>query len=397
MALILNSLALTFIGSLLLLDFAFGQFTGNGAGGIKKTGHIMTFKTAGIKISAPDELTVQRGKKDVPGLQKLMNLWSNEIQFISLYDRSKILTSLANFGNRRYYDIDRDWLTSKKRSELISIYRQETDQKEDDLTIFALTDPETMTTFLIPEFYDLNEVEQQSILMHEAEWIRRPKISYKQILFLESSFQSYLEDTNDFERQMNLALALDFKDDLVAFALQKDQQDGRISKKGDILTDGSQSIKLSFGQILGSDYFKCAESSRSEYRGSSEYRAHIKRSCYQFIWQNARRLKETFPQSYFINLVYWATYNQQLTWRLVGFDPWQISLEILEKLLDAPLKIRNLRGIRSVVTDRSSVATSFLDRFNRFNDSDYYFMDIKLTPLSSINSDITVRHSDVTD
>lgn len=159
------------------------RVVGNGGGGVKTNGVYKTFYSAGIYVS--EELD------EVPGGE----LYTSTIQGLigEGMSTTKLIAAGLPYGERKFYKISESQMDEKTMSRLLEEYAKVVDQPADGLTIFAVTDIEKKSTYLLPSFFKLNEVEQASILFHEAYWILKPSASYSEVVGAEMAFQKYVE------------------------------------------------------------------------------------------------------------------------------------------------------------------------------------------------------------
>lgn len=178
---------------IMMLAFSFGSYgktltegprvVGNGGGGVKKNGVYKTFYSAGVYVS--EELD------EVPGGE----LFTSTILSL-IGEGSSTNTLLAAglpFGNRKFYKISESQMDDTTMGRLIEEYARIVQQPAEGLTIFAITDIEKKSTYLLPSFFKLNEVEQAAILFHEAYWILNTNADYSEVIAAEMAFQKYVE------------------------------------------------------------------------------------------------------------------------------------------------------------------------------------------------------------
>lgn len=164
--------------------YAGPRVTGNGGGGIKRNGVYKTFYSAGVYID-PEEVT------DIPGA----DLYTQTISTLSGAGSttSSLLSAALPIGNRKFYNIAEDKMDDKTMGRLIEEYARVVNQPAGDLTLFAITEIQSATTYLLPSFYKLSENEQASILFHEAYWLLNPRAEYSAVVRAEMAFQEFLE------------------------------------------------------------------------------------------------------------------------------------------------------------------------------------------------------------
>lgn len=159
---------------------------GNGGGGVVRNGVYMTFGSAGVYVD-PEPV----GMEAVPG----MDLFLSTIRETGMSESEKdsILRATAPFGARAYFNVIKEKFDEATYEKLRREYAVIAKQPPESIVIFAVTDPKTRKTFLLPEFFGLRVEEQAAILFHEAYWILKPKASYQEVVSAEVAFQKYLE------------------------------------------------------------------------------------------------------------------------------------------------------------------------------------------------------------
>lgn len=176
----MKKLVLMFVLLLSFSTLAGPRVTGNGGGGIHKNGIYKTFYSSGVLIN-PNEET------DIPGMTLLTNT------IVSVTSNEKIFPSYIPSSARKYYNIIESDVNKENIDRLLAEYKRAVKQPQENLAIFAITEIETKTTFLLPSFYQLTEIEQAAILFHEAYWIMKPSASYEEVIAAEVAFQNFLE------------------------------------------------------------------------------------------------------------------------------------------------------------------------------------------------------------
>lgn len=226
---------------------ATGTDVQNGGGGVVKDGHYMTFASAQIPIKDLPEMAA-----DIPGMKFLIEQVSN--LKLTSSAKSTLLSSIYPLQQRTYYKVDADHYGSDVRAQIINNYKTAMlIPDKENIVLFAVTDIDTQTTFLLPEFYQLKEIEQAAILLHESTWILDPSQSYSQVIALEMSAQSYFQKPSDqqlnFNFYKNLSVSLDDPESLL-FAMIKI----RYPQGGTIAAD----------QLLGEAFWECMIRTKSD-------------------------------------------------------------------------------------------------------------------------------------
>ncbi len=244
-----------------------GGQEGNGGGGIQRNGQVMTFYTAKVYT---ESLAYSN--------EQIINELLEDISLIKSMPQSltgKLLAAMKPSNRRTYVNLTN--LDPSTKSRLMAEYQRITGFKAKKLTLFALTDSTTKTTFILPEFYQLSRNEQKAILFHEGIWILKPDSSYNQIISVEMTFQRYLENPNNMKNIYQLIENLGSRGDLLKFSLASDLE----SKELDfaLINDETQ---ISVLEIFGEKFITC------------------KFKCTNYAVDHLRNLKRQHPDSLFI-------------------------------------------------------------------------------------------------
>jgi len=101
------------------------------------------------------------------------------------------------------------------RAQIVNEYSKLVGIPAKNLVLFALTN-NLWQTFLLPEFYKLNQVQQAAILFHEALWNLDITIPYSEVVAAEMAAEAYFQDSKSSETYFNfysaLLTVLDHKD-----------------------------------------------------------------------------------------------------------------------------------------------------------------------------------------
>lgn len=162
----------------------------NGAGGTVQDGQYLTFYSADVPVQGAP-LNVQ----DVPGLSFLLNQIKS--MPVNLEMKGQLLGLAYPVGvERSYYKVSDEDLDLNLRQEIIAEYSKLTRLPPGDLVIFALTNQDGQT-LLLPEFYQLNQIQQAAVLLHEALWNFKMDLPYGDVVNTEIAAQKYFENPRD--------------------------------------------------------------------------------------------------------------------------------------------------------------------------------------------------------
>jgi hypothetical protein len=159
----------------------------NGGGGTKQDGDYQTFGTARITVNK-----VPLAYAAVPGL----SLLNEKLLALPVPENVKadLVAAVIPSFSRRYHQISEDKFDPETRRNLTKIYSELLKVPTSEVVIFAVTEPLTKRTMLLPEFFRLTEVEQAAVLLHEALWIVNKSATYEQIISIEQSAQTYFSE-----------------------------------------------------------------------------------------------------------------------------------------------------------------------------------------------------------
>lgn len=199
-----------------------------GGAGFVRDGRYLTFGSARVPI--------QIAKTNVDGLDLLESMISQ--MPLSQEYRGQLASAMLPSNSKTYYDIAA--LKPNEQKELIEIYRRDLNiPPSEEVTIYAVTNPYTGETFILPTFYKLQlVVEKAAILFHEGAWIvarqKQTSVTYRQMIEIEVAVQRYLEQSNGvYHYDANLYLKLNtiFGSNLFSLfeAIRDDQREGRLS------------------------------------------------------------------------------------------------------------------------------------------------------------------------
>lgn len=278
--------------SLVLQGFAYaGNDSGNGGGGVNQDGRYMTFYSAGLLVDK-QELTLEQ----VPQLRYVTDVFMTTAS-IPAKVQSEFYEILAPSSARKYYNVQATHFTPEVRARLIAEYSRITGLDASKLALFAITETNSKTTYLLPEFYHLRPTEQAAVLFHEAYWIKSPESSYQTVVNAEITFQRYLENMQSKESQIKFLDLLVENAYVLPAALILDVQDGSLDgflKQVKIKVDRKKVSKnvIMLTDLLSQDFLKC-------YKGYSQG-VFQTQSCTMFTQRHIYSLIKKWPRSIFL-------------------------------------------------------------------------------------------------
>lgn len=290
----LNWLGVVFVISLVSSAHAVrsGQ-NGNGGGGIQRDGRYMTFYSAGFFTELQEEAL-----EEIPQLNSALHFFNTTL-FLSPQTKAKFSSSLYPSSFRKYYKVKAEEFTQEVRDRLVAEYSRVMKIESQELAIFAITDTQSKTTYLFPEFYNLTWSEQQAILFHEAFWIAYPKSTYKQVIDAEINFQAFLENPDSPEKLLRFIRSSASRYDAFLAAINFDLK----SKAMGRLVSRNNTILIK--DLLGPQFLDCRM--RFEAKG-----------CRSFVDSHVYYLTSTYPKSLFLKLFMESVANNLLQLYLEG-------------------------------------------------------------------------------
>ncbi|MGZ3748225.1 MAG: hypothetical protein ACXVCD_12885 [Pseudobdellovibrionaceae bacterium] len=303
-----------------------GDHSGGG-GGISNEGRPMTFFSAGIVVEP-------QSKKSVPGLTELLRLISS-FEYLSPTRKSMILGALMPTATRNYFDIKESDFNQDAREKLFQEYSKVTGTKLNELALFAVTEPKTKKTFLLPDFYKLKPTEQMAILFHESLWILHPNAGYQQVIQEEEALQRYLEDPQNEGKALALVETIGTWEDVVTASVRIDQKHGILTSDGHILSKGV-SHTLNATLLLGPSFLACA---------ANRDPVWVKGNCSDELKLQAYQLSQSFSDSFLIK--FWASKamdGEVYIWPTLGktsVDSGKQQFPISSTLYAAPIVFRD--------------------------------------------------------
>lgn len=229
-----------------------------GGGGVDAAGHYMTFYSAQIPI-----LNKPLEEDEIPGLTLLIDtifdLTLPETQ------KDKILKSISP-DSHTYFKVDETKIPDDEKAQILDQYAQLMGVSKTDLTLFAVSTPDSNTTILFDSFFKLKQSEQAAILFHEAMWLLLPKdgLNYTNIISIEMRTQAYLENPQDADAYYS------FYNQLGQFSDGDDQSymiDATLTydlKMGNLKSPGLKNGQVYVSQFIGPDAFNCIASNQQQ-------------------------------------------------------------------------------------------------------------------------------------
>ena len=240
-------LAAAFVLFALVSSSAQAGSEGHGGGGVIRNGRYLTFGSAGVQIGL-------KPIAKVPGLPLVISVF----QGMPLDDvwKGRLLSSVFPMGARQYFALDSADLSAERRAALIQSYSDAIGAQVPvaSLVIFAITSG--TETFLLPEFFELNETQQAAILFHEGLWEISTDLTYRFVVDAEIAFENYVTQQKPnyaYDEALFLKLGALFKNNMIpALAAAKDDfGNGRLASL--LNAGGALPIETIFGDHLFAD------------------------------------------------------------------------------------------------------------------------------------------------
>lgn len=299
----------------------------NGGGGWTSDGQYMTFYSA--KIPA------QRKPLDpsqVPGLNYLVaKVFSLKITEAV---RAEILKSIFPVSNRSYYTTNSSQFDENSKKDLRKKYAGIMGINEENIAVFATTNPMHNETILLPDFYKLTESEQAAILFHESLWILNPLLNYVNIITAEQAAQAYFENANVGENvhafYYQLSLLMEDRTIPLIAALQFDRNQGFFPSN---INKNSSPLESVFGR----EFLKClADSENLSYQ--IPLIPSFQTACSQMLFTSTIKYSMKYPSSIFYKslLDYLKSggnisYSPEAPFRISDFSSQKVFLNLTPK------------------------------------------------------------------
>jgi hypothetical protein len=257
-----------------------GGQEGNGGGGLRRNGIPVTFYSAGFFVEP-----IRPEVEDIPQLGSLLDFFTNT-DILSKLSRSKYTAALMPSTVRRYYKVEESSFNSTVRDRLVAEYSRVMKINSSEVTLFAITDIGTKTTYLLPEFYNLKPSEQVAILYHEAYWLVNPTVSYRNVIESEMAFQNFWENNKKIEKSYAWINSLPNNQDKLTAVMKIDLETGSIK---DLISKGRY---IQASVFFGNDFLECKKKDSSE------------KACTDLFIGNVAQLARKYPKSLFFRFVY---------------------------------------------------------------------------------------------
>ena len=220
-------------------------------GGIFQNGKYMSFYSAGL-YTEPQPVAANAM---IPGLNNLVG-FLNKFSYLSEETKLKWINLILPTSEHHYYRAQDDKFSPEIRDRLIEEYARLTKQPKADLRLFAITDTNSRVTFLLPDFYKLNSLDQMGILMHEALWLATPEADYAQIVNSEMAIEAVIDQPENIIRVSEALKFLGNRVDQILLAVRADSKSGALNG---LISKGSINLKKLFGprwlkcEVAGND------------------------------------------------------------------------------------------------------------------------------------------------
>lgn len=292
---------------------------GNGGGGLLIQGKYMTFYSAHVLIEK-----TPLGPEEIPG----MSFLRDQISQLAMDNESRghLFDMIFPRTTRRYFKADKNQISEKDRKALIAEYSKLMKVPTKQVVLFALTNPKTGNTFLMPEFFKLSTATAQAaILFHESSWVQNPEQSYAQVVAAEESSQAYFENPSDAAKYLSFYRMLSSL-----------LEEPRLTAKAGLAFD--QKLHLPWGldaknhrflisELVGEKFLRCYF---RDYRETpTPYRTTVAEVCtYGALVDYLTSVALKYPNSLFVQGL--LDYANEPKWRqlwLTTFSPYEKSAD----------------------------------------------------------------------
>jgi|GEM_PF-4094758 len=172
---------------------------GNGGGGLTVDGNYLTFPETGAKIEG-------RRLLQIPELTHLSQVLSKLEISPNIFQT--LMPSLYPSFKRSYYEVTS--VDPMAMEQIRKIYSQLFKIAPEKVVVYAVTDADTQKTFLLPDFFKLNDLQKSVVLFHEWIWAANAEVTYEDVLVGDQLFWSFQQDPTQYY-ELSLYLAQMFK------------------------------------------------------------------------------------------------------------------------------------------------------------------------------------------
>jgi hypothetical protein len=270
-----------------------GAEGGNGGGGVVKNGNYMTFYSAGLYVQP----TVGSAPAKIPGLDALTS-YVQKLSILGYASKSTLLSAITPTPDRQYFVADPEQLTAEVKKRLLAEFQRVTNVDPSQLTLYALTDTESKTTFILPDFFKLNANDQVSILFHEAYWILHPKSSYNDVVNAEMAFEAALMSPSNLARVFDFVRWVGNGSEIYDAEVKWDLASGSLEG---LTKKDKYGVYIPFAKIFNQELISCINSvmtsensyTRIHFNGGFE----LGEDCYPFLTVSTSALAAQYPKS----------------------------------------------------------------------------------------------------
>ena len=255
-----------------------GDHSGGGAV-TEHDGVYRTFYSAGLYTEGSPYTSFD----EIPSLDKLI-LFLRGFSSVSTESRNHFIDLLLPSVSHAYYRVQEDQFDDETRTRLLAEFSRVTGQPVDSLKLAAVTDTTQKITYLLPEFYKLQPMDQMAILFHESYWLLNPSTTYSEIVAAEMAFEAVIAEPGDAMRIYQLTQYWGDSDDAFLASINLDLSSGALS---DLLAPEG----IRFDKLLGTDYIQC-------------WRDHHSSSCFTLLKYNLFNLVSHSPRSLLLKRLY---------------------------------------------------------------------------------------------
>ena len=250
-----------------------------GGGGVFQNGKFMSFYSAGL-YTEPSPVVMT----EVPNLNTLVN-FLNQFDYLSAETKLKWINLILPSSSHQYYRAQNDKLSPEIQDRLLEEYARLTKQPKTSIRLFAITDTNSRVTFLLPDFYKLNALDQMGILVHEALWLVYPQSDYGFIVNSEMAIEAAIDQPTNIARVNEALKFLGTPVDRLILAVKAD------AKSGALKNMIGKNASLSLAKLFGPAWVKCMDD-RSE------------SDCFRFANQVMYQNILSHPQSLLLQNIY---------------------------------------------------------------------------------------------
>jgi hypothetical protein len=280
---------------------------------VLQNGQVLSFYESHIYVE-PSNASSPDGSVDLPGVGELFKFIS-QAPYLSDETRGRYLNTIQPSDKRKYYRAipavlaSRDNKHSDVYDRILEVYYRVTGVLPDRLTLAAVTDTHTLSTFILPPYDSMSPHAQVGALFHESYWIwmesnhnryredrTAAEADYKKATDAGSALEALLDRPSDAGRIYAFVNFVGNAQEIENAMVAWDYAAGSMNA---LLSENRSSRSLSLSAFYGKAGLECIEryEAKTEQHGSYYGRGGAWDECGAYVNQNLQRIKAHNPNS----------------------------------------------------------------------------------------------------